>query len=240
MDHFAINSVLLLIFSTTVKTWNLSNIGITNYTLIHVSIFNNRAYLSIKLDETFPITYPTLIEASWPESVKSPRIFPSTNFFYNDNCEYLQNVVGTDVDTFGRLWILDSGNYKSKCPGKVIVYNLLTNRIVRRFTFDNLKHVPAKILVDTFSLPLGQKAYIGLKNLNIIYMCDVRHSKCRSFHLEPRNVIFQANNSISTEEIAIDRNNGWLYTTSTQSLKIYRLDLTEVLYLMDCFILRYP
>lgn len=230
MDRSVINHILVLfIFFITVKSWNLSNIGITNYTLTHVSIFNNRAYLSIKPNEIFPNINPTLIEASWPESVKSPHVFPSIDFFYNETCEYLQNVVSTDVDTFGKLWILDEGNFKSKCPGKVIVYNLLTNRVVRRFTLNNFKHVPVKILVDTFSLPLCQKAYIGLKNFNILYVCDIRTSKCNLFYLEqPRNDIIPGNNSVSAEDIAIDKKNGWLYITSTQSLKMYRADLTKV------------
>ena len=73
----------------------------------------------------------TLVEAIWPET--GSGIFPLSPFPNShsqlaiDNCFYfLRCVVALDIDSRGRLWILDVPTEKG-CPAKIIVYDLRRN-----------------------------------------------------------------------------------------------------------------
>lgn len=102
---------LITIFLITIKstkTWDLSSLNITNFQVIQVSRYYSRAFLCIK--STTSDLIPTFIETNWPESVLSfqSKVFPSNN------------VVTSDVDRKGRLWLIENLN-----PPKLIIYNLL-------------------------------------------------------------------------------------------------------------------
>ena len=58
------------------------------------------------------------------------RPFPSLEENLIGDCNSLQNVLALEIDPFGRLWIVDSGNAgiyeagKSNCSAKIVIYQL--------------------------------------------------------------------------------------------------------------------
>lgn len=76
----------------------------------------------------------TLLEAPWfnPETTFQSNIRPSVLAFPNlesqtlstGNCSKLISITGLDIDSRGRLWVLDSSHIDNKCPAKIIVFDL--------------------------------------------------------------------------------------------------------------------
>lgn len=118
MNLIELITIFLIVIKST-KTWDLSSLNITNFEIIQVSHYYSRAFLCIK--STTSELIPTFIETNWPENGISfqPTIFPSD--------ETIQDVVTSDVDRKGRLWLIENLN-----PPKLIIYNLLQfdNKIV--------------------------------------------------------------------------------------------------------------
>lgn len=227
MDLVLFFGIFLITFAIEpIKSWDLSRFNVQNYSLVDVSIFNNRAFVCIKPFESFPNeTYPTLVEVPWPESVVYPRIFPSKEYFSKGNCEYFQNVVSTDVDSLGRIWILDAGDAEFKCSAKLIIYNLFMNRIVHKFEIKRSKFKLSKVVVDTSPLQLSQKAYVGVHNKNILYVCRTTSTKCNSMYIKVTGKQNVKSNLVSTESLALSKKDKTLYATSSTGLGLYKINL---------------
>lgn len=81
----------------------------------------------------------TLYEAIWPESnfpvVKRSKLFSFNlhNKLINDGC--LRSIVKLDVDTRGRLWLLEVPQ-NHDCSARIIIYNLRRNNQLVRDKFD--------------------------------------------------------------------------------------------------------
>lgn len=125
---------------------------------------------------------PTLIEATWPENMMSirPNIFPNEKRFYQlaGKCRNVLNAQVTDIDTKGRLWLLDNGSVF--CDPKLIIYDLLyRNEEVQLQTFNNLKEKSfAGIIVDPIaSINHDTRAYLSLLSEDYLFIYSFNERK---------------------------------------------------------------
>lgn len=122
-----LTAVVILSFLTIAQSWTLSSLNITSSSasVIHVSVYYGRAFICLKHADNPAL--PTLVEASWPENMigVKPKIFPSesTHSRRLGKCKGIKQAQSTDIDTSGRLWVLDNGC--ESCSAKIIVYDLL-------------------------------------------------------------------------------------------------------------------
>lgn len=138
--QFYLYALSIIISIKLILSWDLLPLGIQdNYRLEHVSIYFIRSFLCIRLP--INITFPTLIESTWPENLLAirPKIFPNelAHAIHSndiDDCNKIQRARITDIDDYGRLWVFDAGNHI--CNGKIIIYDLLhKNKEVSVFVF---------------------------------------------------------------------------------------------------------
>uniref|UniRef100_T1GGU7 Bee-milk protein n=1 Tax=Megaselia scalaris TaxID=36166 RepID=T1GGU7_MEGSC len=133
-------------FSTFVFSWELSSIGIHNFTLLHSKTFVLRVFLCILPSKSLnnTVRIPTLVESTWPENYFSllPKIFPykqlhSISENQKGDCSLMHQALQTELDDLYRLWVLDEGN--DKCPPKIFIFDLLRdNRKVATINCENL------------------------------------------------------------------------------------------------------
>lgn len=141
---------------------------------------------------------PTLIEASWPENIigVKPTIYPSEEVHLRKagKCKGVKKAVATDIDSSGRLWLIDEGH--DICSAKLVVWDLLYfNSEVMEFLLKCQTHVPqfqihfqafgglrgkqfSKIVVDPANLENGDsRAYISLKNEDFLLVYSLNERK---------------------------------------------------------------
>lgn len=225
--EFFLNAVFLFTFS---EAWDLSHLGITNYSVHHVSILKNRAYLSINIIEGLKTkVHPTLIDAPWPENDSiffKARAFPSKDFHHHRNCKYLQQVTSTDVDIHGRLWVLDEGSKDSICSAKLMVINMYTSLVLQVYHFDKIDLKFSSVLADPTLSQEKQSAYIGVSNANVLFVCKLGENVCNEYILsEERDVSHTNTGLMSTEQIAISKYDYTLYITSPKFLPLFEISL---------------
>lgn len=126
------STFIFLLFSTFVFSWELSSIGIHNFTLLHSKTFVLRVFLCILPSKSLnnTVRIPTLVESTWPENYFSllPKIFPykqlhSISENQKGDCSLMHQALQTELDDLYRLWVLDEGN--DKCPPKIFIFDLL-------------------------------------------------------------------------------------------------------------------
>lgn len=228
LKQFFLIVVFLFVFS---EAWDLSHLGITNYSVHHVSILKNRAYLSIKiLDGLKNKVYPTLIDAPWPENdsiLFRARALPSKDFHHHRNCKYLQQVISTDVDIRGRLWVLDEGSKDSLCSAKLMVINIYTNLIVQVYHFEDRDLNFSSVLADPTLSQETQRCYIGVSNANVLFVCKLGEEVCNQYIMsEERDDATNSNvGLVSTEQLAISKYDYTLYITSPKCLPLFEISL---------------
>lgn len=93
--------------------------------------------------------------------------YPSWEANNVSNPNALQSVLGFEIDSFHRLWVLDQGRVAGQAPKvegpiKLVIYSLLDNREIQRYTFSFALAPPSTsflndIVVDTSH----NKAYIS-------------------------------------------------------------------------------
>lgn len=165
-----LSAVFIWILSslTTTRSWSLSslNISTTNTSVINVSVYYGRAFLCLQ-HASSSSSLPTLVEASWPENIigVKPKIFPSESSHLRrvGKCKGIKQAKSTDIDTNGRLWLIDNGN--EACSAKIVVYDLLYfNDEVHLQAFGGLKGKTfSKIVIDPINSENGDtRAYISM------------------------------------------------------------------------------
>ena len=104
-----------------------------NNLLGNVRLFKNKFYVSVpRYLDGVPATLNTIEYPKGKTDEVSPILHPFPNMEENEigNCTCLQNVLAIEIDPFGRLWVVDSGNAeiyrsgKSQCNAKILVYQL--------------------------------------------------------------------------------------------------------------------
>lgn len=89
----------------------------------NISVYYARAFLCISHPKDSFL--PTLVEASWPENIAKPTVFPSEEIHLRKKgkCKGIKQAIATDIDVNGRLWLLDEGD--ETCSAKLIIWDLL-------------------------------------------------------------------------------------------------------------------
>ncbi|XP_065335233.1 protein yellow-like isoform X2 [Cloeon dipterum] len=121
----------------------------------YMAVYGTRLFLSLHKDEGIPVTLVSL-----PTSSASPKLtpFPSRNMHGPGDCDKIEEAKGLEVDSVGRLWVLDQGSISSNCSAKLLIIDLANKdqiKIIHRFPFRRWLH---DLVLD--ETPDGTFAYI--------------------------------------------------------------------------------
>ncbi|XP_065334616.1 protein yellow-like [Cloeon dipterum] len=124
----------------------------------YMAVYKTRIFLSIKYDSNLPVSLVSLPTSG--ASSLSPKLtpVPSLDMHGYGNCNKIEKAKGLQVDSVGRLWVLDSGSLK--CYSKIWAIDLADNdhtKLIYQFPFHKLMH---DIVID--ETPNGTFAYIAL------------------------------------------------------------------------------
>lgn len=164
-----------------VLAWNFAALNVSNddVTILHVSVFYLRAFISVKSDveewksgskenckvlskssykKRFFFSVPTLVEAIWPETVLSAAVQPfATRRFHHltkrrsSTCRKLVQSHRTAVDPRGNIFILDNGSEDSQCPPKLIVLSFFNQEIQKLHLNSYKSNSFTDLILDTKS-----------------------------------------------------------------------------------------
>ncbi|KAK2586168.1 hypothetical protein KPH14_001435 [Odynerus spinipes] len=172
-----------------------------------------------------------LLEVPWPEFAFNPltSIFTPTTLYFCDrtsnveSCKELRSIHGLDVDSRGRLWILDAPNNGT---AKIVVYDL--RRYNRQVVSANLAGIPTKglttLVIDVINAQLGSNAYIGDPGDESIVIFNLEQAKWWKVKMEHD---FRIPTVYSTD-IAISQRNSMLYITGRDTLDLFAVNLDEI------------
>ncbi|XP_065334760.1 protein yellow-like [Cloeon dipterum] len=123
----------------------------------YMAVYGSRLFLSLLRDDSTPVTLVSLPTSS--ANSESPKLTPFPSLEKHDfgNCEKIEEASGLQIDSTGRLWVLDEGSYD--CASKLWTINLAIydhTKLIHRFPFQNLIH--DFVLDET---PNGTFAYIS-------------------------------------------------------------------------------
>ncbi|XP_055531850.1 uncharacterized protein LOC129722430 [Wyeomyia smithii] len=203
-------------------SWDLSPIGLSEFTVRQVSLYKSRAFLTINSPNV------TLVEASWPENKIGvrPRILSDGFNPLNNSCDGLANIIGTDIDRVARLWILDRGNTVPFCSPKLVIRSLIiaTSREIR-YDFGSSDRVFHSIVVDPMQASDGDtRAFITFENTDYLLMFSLFKREVGRMKFEKRD--FSPLSPISLSEVAINHN--VLYISDGLSGRLFSLPIKSI------------
>ncbi|XP_063989994.1 uncharacterized protein LOC135169179 [Diachasmimorpha longicaudata] len=238
---FAISLVFLAPDVCHTSSWDFSKCNVSDdMTIWKFAIWRNRVFFAVPRWSDNSHCHPTLLEAPWypdhpPEFLLLlPHVYRSTVFAYPSReiqtssklCKNLISVVGVDIDTRGRLWVLDSPE-KTRCPAKIVLFDLRKNEEICR---DNLLGISKEglknLLIDPVVGPRGHRAYIGDPGDNSLLIYNIDHMGLRTWWKTELQLPRDHPRIISTD-LAICRNHR-LFITGANSLDLFSVNL-EVL-----------
>ncbi|XP_065339489.1 uncharacterized protein LOC135939185 [Cloeon dipterum] len=122
-------------------------------------IYGSRLFLSLQSygGVILPVTLVSLPMSG--ASSASPKLtpVPSWDMHKNGNCDKIEEATGIQVDSVGRLWVLDNGS--DNCKAKIWTIDLMNgnrNKIIHRFSFSYGLH---DLVLD--ETPSGTLAFIS-------------------------------------------------------------------------------
>ncbi|KAG5669451.1 hypothetical protein PVAND_017338 [Polypedilum vanderplanki] len=232
--------IIFLAFFSLIKfssSWTLSSLNLTQNgtSIIHVSVYYNRAFLCLSHDYSDITPRPTFIESSWPETLigSKAKVFPNEIYFQKkkaNRCREVQQAKATDIDEKGRLWLIDEGN--EICAPKLFVFDLLYfNEEIHFTSFGLLQGKKfSKIIVDPVESENGDvRAYLSLYNEDylLVYSFDER----KIGKLKFSNDFIQPSKSPSFSEMIITPQKDQMYISDTTSGYLYTINLAPIRYL---------
>ncbi|XP_065336575.1 protein yellow-like [Cloeon dipterum] len=126
---------------------------------IFMAVYGTRIFLSLEKYVVIPVTLGSLPTSS--ETSAPPKLtpFPSWDMHKDEHgdCNKIEEAKGLEVDSFGRLWVIDSGS--ENCNAKLWIFNLANNdktELIHRFSF--AKYLADLVLDET---PNGYFAYMA-------------------------------------------------------------------------------
>ncbi|CRL08204.1 CLUMA_CG020969, isoform A [Clunio marinus] len=234
VDESIVRFLLVWFFCGSVRSWSLASLNITasNCSIINVSVYYGRAFLCLK--HSVDQTLPTLIEASWPENIigVKTKIFPSDVVYLKryGKCKGIKQAQSTDIDSNGRLWMIDNGN--EICSAKLIVYDLLYfNDEVHFQAFGGLKGKRfAKIIVDPIQSANGDvRVYLSTSEDDYLYVYSLNERKLGKIKFT--NNYIQPSKSLSFSEMVLSHKLDMMYISDTTTGNLYSLNLTPLRFL---------
>ncbi|CAB3377141.1 Hypothetical predicted protein [Cloeon dipterum] len=108
---------------------------------IFMAVYGTRIFLSLVKYSNIPVTLVSLPTSS--KSLESPKLtpFPSWDMHGIGDCNKIEVATGLEVDSIGRLWVLDSGS--ENCNAKLWTIDLSNNdhtELVHQFSFYDWMH----------------------------------------------------------------------------------------------------
>lgn len=115
-----------------------------------IKLYRNRVYVTVpRLKDGVPSTLNVIIDATSENTDANVshilRPYPSWEMQELGNCDALQIVQSMEIDPHtGYMWVIDTGSKPSgslsvqpvdRCPAKIIIYDLTTNKEVHRYIF---------------------------------------------------------------------------------------------------------
>ncbi|XP_066258401.1 dopaminechrome tautomerase-like isoform X1 [Euwallacea similis] len=108
-----------------------------------IEVYKHRVFLSMpKWKKGVPVT---LAQIPRVPNEESPELIPYPNWEWHSEktCELITSVFRMQVDTCGRLWVLDSGKIMitteeatQHCPPKLLIFDLETDELLTSYIFD--------------------------------------------------------------------------------------------------------
>ncbi|XP_065336383.1 protein yellow-like [Cloeon dipterum] len=108
----------------------------------YMAVHGTRIFLSLYKNSGIPATLVSLPTSSASSAPPKLTPFPSLDLHLNEsgNCEKIHTAEGLQVDSVGRLWVLDEGSFK--CNTKLRIFDLYNSEteIIHRFSFHGKMH----------------------------------------------------------------------------------------------------
>ncbi|XP_055621916.1 uncharacterized protein LOC129765538 [Toxorhynchites rutilus septentrionalis] len=202
--------------------WDLSTIGINEFSVKHVSLYKSRAFLTIDSVNA------SLVEASWPENKPGlrPRILSGNTNELSESCEGLTSVIGTDVDPVARLWILDRGDTAANCNPKLIIRSLIIAGSKEiRYDFSASNRVLLSIVVDPIQAMDGDtRAFVTLEDTDYVLFFSLFKRAVGKMKFERKDL--SPIKPISLSEVAVNQNQ--LYISDSLTGRLFSLPIKTI------------
>ncbi|XP_065334930.1 protein yellow-like [Cloeon dipterum] len=108
----------------------------------YMAVYGSRIFLSLAKDIGIPAALVSLPTSSASSAPPKLTPFPSWDIHLNEpgHCNKIQRARGLQVDSVGRLWVLDAGS--DSCNATLWIFNLNTNEtdLIHRFCFHGWMH----------------------------------------------------------------------------------------------------
>ncbi|XP_058054991.1 uncharacterized protein LOC131206454 [Anopheles bellator] len=211
----------LLLTCPGANSWDLRSVGIDKFHVRHVSLYRNRAFLTIES----AASNVSLVEASWPENLPGynhrARVLSDDG---DESCQALQRVLCTDVDRLARLWVLSGPD--GHCPPKLLIRSLLgpqAGEIQHRFQRSD-RHFQT-VVVDPVPAADGDtRAFITLHDHDYILLYSLFKRSLGMLKFEKNDL--SALHPISLSEVTVNHNR--LYVADTVSDRLFALPVRNL------------
>lgn len=203
--------------------WDLSPLGIHEFTIIHVSLYKSRAFLTIDGSNA------SLVEASWPENKIGirPRILcdhePNV---LRECCDQLIHVISTDIDSGARLWILDRGDDEGLCSPKLVIRSLiLVGSKEIQYEFSTSGYTFHSVVVDPIKASDGDtRAFVTMLDTDYLLLFSLSKQTFGKLKFERKDL--SPISPISLSEIAINQNH--LYISDSLTGRLFQLPVKTI------------
>lgn len=116
------------------------------------SVDRTRIFVTIpRFSPGVPITLGTVA----PTQLSLIEPYPSYSWHssHGANCDGITSVLRIAIDECRRLWVLDSGKIGEiqKCPPQLLVFDLITNTLIRRYRFPREQYSAASLFITPVS-----------------------------------------------------------------------------------------
>ena len=212
-----------------------------NNALTGIKVFEGEIYVSVpRWLEGIPSTLNKVVMNSSGASVLQP--YPSAWFNNVSNPDGIIYIQSMEIDTKGRMWILDVGrsNIYGAAPvngsAKIVLWNIRNNDEIDRFVLPGDISYPASSFLNDIVVDEGRMiAYISDSGRGSIVIVDMENHRSAVF--EDKSTKSEAsvsfiiegvnygNTTFTTPEdgIALTPNLDWVYYCALQSLTLYRI-----------------
>ncbi|XP_065336869.1 protein yellow-like [Cloeon dipterum] len=110
----------------------------------YMAVHGTRIFLSLEKNDGAPASLVSLPTSSASSAPPKLTPFPSLDIHLNESekCDKINRAEGLQVDSVGRLWLLDWGNSFFNCSAKLWIFNLNNNEteLIHRFSFTGKMH----------------------------------------------------------------------------------------------------
>ncbi|CAB3386795.1 Hypothetical predicted protein [Cloeon dipterum] len=185
----------------------------------YLAVFGQRLFLGLTKDQGVPASLVWLPTTNTPSA--SPKM-QFSSWAMSDHCSTMQTIKGLEVDSVGRLWVLDNGCEKCPCPPKLWIFSLSNN--------DRIEHVhifPEKAVSHNFqSRSLQDVALDETNDESFAYITDVKTSQVVVFALKKTDswAVQMQGKRFQTLACSPDQ----LFLNEPDSYELYSLPLLEL------------